>query len=396
MTTPATHPSPDPPRQDPLMRRFSTAQVHARRLDRHALATPLPATALADVPARLGGVHAQVLSAAELGIGLRTAGTTRRDVRTALWDRRTLVKTRGPRFTVHLLATADLPIWTGALSELPVRPLELLTDEQAEQVVTAIADALREAELTTDELTEAVVARTGPWAGEPALAAFGGWWPRWVEAMSLATRRGTLCFGPNRGRLVTYTNPARWLPGFRPADGRTALAEVLRRYLHAYGPATPAHFAQWLAAPKRWAAELFDSLGDELEQVTVAETPAWVLAGDTELPAEPPRGVRLLPYFDAYPVGCFPRAEVFPGPAATRALAGGQAGNFPVLLVDGRVTGVWHQRRSGRRIEVTVESLADLTARQLRELDEQVQRVGEILEGDPRLTLGEVAVGPHA
>ena len=27
--------------------------------------------------------------------------------------------------------------------------------------------------------------------------------------------RGVLCFGPDRGRQVTYTNPHRWLPGFR-------------------------------------------------------------------------------------------------------------------------------------------------------------------------------------
>ncbi|MEN3613090.1 winged helix DNA-binding domain-containing protein [Plantactinospora sp. ZYX-F-223] len=378
------------------MRRLTYEQVRRRRLDRQGLTAPLPAAGPAEVAARLGGVHAQVLSAAELAIGLRTTGTTRLDVRTALWDERSLVKTRGPRFTVHLLATADLPIWTGALSALPARPLDLLTEEQAEQVVVAIAEALRDAELTTDELTEAVVAGTGPWAGEPAMAAFQGWWPRWVEAMSLATRRGAMCFGPNRGRLVTYTNPARWLPGFRPADGRTALAEVLRRYLYAYGPATPAHVAQWLAVPKRWAVELFDSLGGELEEVSMAGSPAWVLAGDTDVPEEPPRGVRLLPYFDAYPVNCFPRAEVFPGPAAARALAGGQAGNYPVLLVDGLVAGVWHQRRSGRRIDVTVESLVELRPRQLRELDEQVQRVGEILAGAPRLTLGEVAVGPHA
>ncbi|GAA3748197.1 winged helix DNA-binding domain-containing protein [Plantactinospora mayteni] len=378
------------------MRRLSFAQVCARRLERQGLAGPLPGTGLADVAARLGGVHAQVLSAAELAIGLRTTRATRLDVRVALWGERSLVKTRGPRFTVHLLATADLPMWTGALSALPVRPLELLTGEQAEQVIAAIAEALRDDELTTDELTEAVVARTGPWAGEPAMAAFQGWWPRWVEALSLATARGAMCFGPNRGRLVTYTNPARWLPGFRPTDGRTALAEVLRRYLYAYGPATPAHFAQWLAVPKGWATKLFDSLAGELEQVSMAGSPAWVLAGDTDAPDEPPRGVRLLPYFDAYPVNCFPRAEVFPGPAAARALAGGQAGNYPVLLVDGLVAGVWHQRRSGRRIDVTVESLVDLSARQLGELDEQVQRVGEILEGAPRLTLGEVAVGPHA
>ena len=65
------------------------------------------------------GAHAQVLSAAELSIGLRLDGADRDDVQRALWQHRTLVKTRGPRGTVHLLPTDDLPMWTGALAAVP-------------------------------------------------------------------------------------------------------------------------------------------------------------------------------------------------------------------------------------------------------------------------------------
>src|SRR5260370_41351212 len=126
-----------------------------------------------------------------------------------------------------------------------------LTPEQPEAVVEAIAVALAAAELSIDELSDAVIADTGPWAGDLVMPAFGGMWPRWRMALTTAAERGVLCFGPNRGRKVTYTNPRRWLPGFRPADGPAALAEVVRRYLYAYGPATPQQFAQWLAAPPR-------------------------------------------------------------------------------------------------------------------------------------------------
>uniref|UniRef100_UPI00403FFA72 DNA glycosylase AlkZ-like family protein n=1 Tax=Streptomyces sp. DG1A-41 TaxID=3125779 RepID=UPI00403FFA72 len=79
-------------------------------------------------------------------------------------------------------------------------------------------------------------------------------------------------------------------------------------------------------------------------------------AGDTEFPDGPVRGVRLLPYFDAYIIAAQPRERLFPRAAFERALAGGQAGNYPVLLVDGVVAGVWHQRRQGRRTTVTVQA----------------------------------------
>ena len=87
------------------------AALLSRRLDRHFLTEP--ATSAADVAAAICGVHAQILSAAELSIGQRLAGAGRDDVRTALWETRELVKTFGPRGTVHLLPTRDLPRWTG-------------------------------------------------------------------------------------------------------------------------------------------------------------------------------------------------------------------------------------------------------------------------------------------
>jgi hypothetical protein len=381
--------------------RLSWAQVCARRLQRHALSAPAREAGPADVAAAICGAHAQVLSAAELSIGLRLDRATRSDVRAALWAERSLVKTRGPRGTVHLLAARDLPMWTGALSALPPSPSPFpedvrLTRQQTDQVVEAIADALLDAELTVEELTEAIVERTGLWAGDLVMEAFQGKWPRWRQAEKEAANRGALCFGPNRERKVTYTSPRRWLPGFQPAEGAAALSELLARYLHAYGPATPAQFAQWLAVPPRWATELFDSLAARLQQVEVDGNPAWVVAGDTAAPSTPPRGVRLLPYFDAFAVGCHPRELLYPGRAGQRAMAGGQSGNYPVLLIDGTVAGVWHLRRSGRRLDITVEPLDPLSSRQRGQLDEQVQRVAVVLEGTPRLTIGPVTVGAHA
>jgi hypothetical protein len=373
--------------------------VSARRLRRSGLLTALDDPA--DVVAALCGAHAQVMSAAELSIGLRLDGATRADVRDALWVDRTLIKTRGPRGTVHVLPARDLPMWTGALSALPPSRLltakdSVLTPEQAEQVVEGVAAVLDGEELTTEELSEALADKIGSWAADPVMEGFQQKWPRWVQAMDLTAYRGALCFGPNRGRKVTYTSPRRWLPGFEPADAHTALSGLVRAYLHSFGPSTPQHFAKWLATPKRWATEVFDSLADELEEVEFAGERAWVVAGDTDVPASAPRGVRLLPYFDSYTIACQPRELLFPGAAAQRALAGGQAGNFPLLLIDGVVAGVWHQRRSGKKLHITVEPIGTLKAAHRRALDEEVARVGHILEGKPELTIGTITVGAHA
>jgi hypothetical protein len=376
--------------------------VTARRLARHALIEPATDVGAADIASVMCGAHAQIMTAAELSIGRRISGATRTDVQRALWEERTLVKTFGPRGTVHLLAAADLPMWTGALSALsssvPMHPNPVgFTAEEADVVIAAIGDSLAEAELTIDEMTEAISERAGAWAVEATMDAFQEKWPRWRQLTSTAAHQGVLCFGPNRGRNVTYTNPHRWLAGFRPDPGRRALHALVKRYLYAYGPATPQQFARWLAIPPRPALELFQELADELDYVEFEGEPAWTIAGDAAVPEQQPQGIRLLPYFDAFVVGSQPRERLYPGSARTRALTpSGQAGNYPVMLVDGVVGGVWHQRRSGARIEITVEPLLTLTATQRRQLDHEVELVGAVMEATPTLTVGKVTVGAHA
>src|SRR5262249_46697512 len=255
------------------------------RRARPARAEPAPGLGPAGIAGVLCGAHAQVLSAAELSIGRRIAGATRSDVQRALWQERTLVKTFGPRGTIHLLAAADLPMWTGALqavpSPVPTHPDGVrFTPGQAGKGIAAIGAALADAELTVDQLTEAIADLAGPWAAEQTMEAFGGKWPRWRQLTSTAAHRGMLCFGPDRDRKVTYTNPRRWLPGFRPADGDAALRTLLTRYLYAYGPATPQHFAKWLGGPPRYAAALFAGMGGGLGAVELDGRPGWALAGD--------------------------------------------------------------------------------------------------------------------
>ena len=378
------------------------SHVTARRIVRQGLDAPSKATRPEDIVRTLCGAHAQVLSAAFWSIGLRSTSLTAPEIKDALWIEHSLVKTFGPRGTVHLLAAQDLPLWAGALSALPpshnghtkeVR----LTPEQTDEVVKAIDGVLFNTELTIDELSEAVITATGPWAGERVMPAFNDMWPRWRMALAQAGFRGALCFGPNRGSKVTYTNPRRFLPGFAPAEGRGSLAWLVKSYLYAYGPATPQHFAQWLNAPRSWAKDLFDSLSAELEPVEVNGSLAWVVAGDAAFLSNTVQSVRLLPYFDAYTVGSQPRELLFPGRAAQRALTpSGQAGNYPVLLINGTVAGVWHQRRSGRWLDITVEPFDPLTAKERSDLDGQVERLGAFLNAQPRLTLGTVIAGAHA
>src|SRR5438067_2010608 len=90
-------------------------EVLTWRMGRHHLLAPAPRDRLVGVVGALCGIHAQVMASAELSLGLRVAGATRRDVAAALWEERRLVKTYGIRGTVHLFPADELPLWMAAL-----------------------------------------------------------------------------------------------------------------------------------------------------------------------------------------------------------------------------------------------------------------------------------------
>jgi hypothetical protein len=322
------------------------------------------------------------------------------DVRSALVEDHTIIKTFGARGTVHLLPASELGCWAAALRALPAQrsPFSAevaISAKQRDAIVEAVGEALEHEDLTLEELDAAVVDRVGGWAGEKVMPAFQTMWPRWRQAISDAGFRGALCYGPSRAKTTTYASPARLGADLTPPIG-DPISWLLHRYLHAFGPATPEYFAKWLAVTGGWAEEVFRDRAKELAEVDVDGTTAWVSADDTDFVSATSRGIRLLPYFDAYSVGSHPRAEVFPGRASERALARGQAGNYPVLLIAGRAAGVWHLRNSGKRAHVTVEPLKPLSARRTRALEQEVERLGEIVGRAPTLTIGPIGVGPHA
>ena len=92
------------------MREVTTAQVTARRLARSHLLAPAPRTRLVDVVRDVGLIQAQVLSAAEVGVGIRGRGITAEHVRRELYESRSLIKTWSLRGTLHLVPADEAPL----------------------------------------------------------------------------------------------------------------------------------------------------------------------------------------------------------------------------------------------------------------------------------------------
>ncbi len=363
--------------------------VRARRLARHRLAKPAPRTRLVEVVREVGGIHAQVLSAAELALSARVRGLTQGHVRHSLWEARTLVKTWTLRGTLHLHPADELGLWLAARRAVvgdwyfanEVRPKE------AKQILAALADALDGRCLTREELVEAVSPRVSGWAREHVGSG-------WGTVLGPAALNGVLVHGPPQGTRVTFVRPDQWFGEQREWEPQAALAEILRRYLGAFGPATHTDFTQWVAGSHFKAKEgraLLDSIADELTEVDLEGKRAWLLAGDPKR-ARAPEGVRLIPEYDAYVMGFRERDHLFPPEAVARTKAHGKGrlegpGALSWLLVDGAVSGTWSRKRTAKGIEVRVEPFGKLTKAGLDGVRAEAERIGAFFGLESRLTV---------
>lgn len=383
------------------MLRLSWDQVRAWRLERHHLASGAQARDIPTAVSAVGQIQAQILSAAEFAIGARVSGCTRDAVRQALWQDRSLIKTYGVRGTLHILAAGELAQWNASMrtrrywEEPAWREGFGLTPRTEEELFAAIDDALSGECLTREELAGAVTSRIGPGFAERLNST-------WGELLRPAAYLGLLCFGPNRGSKVTFVRPVDWI-GKQPAlDPGEALAEAVRRYLRAYGPATVRDLRRWFGASPDQARTLLGLVRDELAEVSVEGRRAWVLAADGAGHAWPEpdpfaRGpsVRLLGQYEAYILGCGPKEQVLPDSSRPRIFAVGRgryegAAANQVMLVDGLVAGMWERRDRAAAIEVLVECLTDLDRPHQRALAAEVDRVAMFYGTDATLSFGQV------
>src|SRR2546421_2146466 len=98
------------------MRALRWHQVHTWLLSQHGLSPRLNSQDVVGAVRRTAGIQAQVMSAAELALCTRVEGLSAQEIKSAILQDRTLVKTWAMRATLHLLATSDLPLYAAALN----------------------------------------------------------------------------------------------------------------------------------------------------------------------------------------------------------------------------------------------------------------------------------------
>ena len=224
--------------------------------------------------------------------------------------------TLGPRFNVFVVAACDRAVFS-----LGTLPDDAKGRRRAEDLAARLNAILGGARMTYAEAGHAL-----------------GVHP---NSLRYAAATGTVLIRWEGARLPTV-----WTVPPPDADPRDARLELARRYLHIYGPATPAAFGRWAGIGPRHGVAAFEALRRSLTPVRTPAGDAWILTPDEAAFRGAPWPVapaRLLPRGDAYLLlhGA-DRDFLVPDAGRRRALwtprvwPGG-------LLVEGEIAGTWRR-----------------------------------------------------
>jgi hypothetical protein len=307
---------------------------------------------------RLVGLQAQWPPSPYLGVWTRTTSFRRETLEREL-VRGTIVKANVMRQTLHLVTVPDYGLIRAAMSETNF-PWE---SELAKKLAPSVRAFATPGPVTSND-AHAYLEREH---GLTGISLRRSWQAARQQAHIVHHHETALWQAQPRGRFMAIPEPKAHVPV-------EARAELIRRYLAAFGPSSLRDIGAWsmMHVPELKASlELLEPLrrfrdeqGRELFDVPRGPLP------DPDTPAP----VRFLPKWDNVLLAWADRTRVLPEPYRKKVIRmnGDVAQTF---LVDGFVAGTW-AAEAGR---VTIEPFAKVSRVTQRELKEEQQRLEAFL-----------------
>jgi hypothetical protein len=344
----------------------------ARRLLGQQIVRPRFRT-VADLVGWMGAVQAQDYPGSLWGIGLRLPGATAADVEDALATR-AIVRTWPMRGTLHYVAARDVRWMLRLLAPRVVarsagRYRQLGLDEAAfTRSRKALVRALEGGRRLARHEAYAVIERAG-------VSAAG---QRGVHILGHLAQQGVLCLGPRQGKQPTFVLLEEWVPAAPDTPRDQALGALAARYFASHGPATVPDFAWWSGLPVREAQAGIDAAGPKLRPDTGEGRGWWSSA---PMPAGRTRGpvAALLPPWDEYLVAYKDRADAFGHRRRRPDAAPSDPIGRSLILIDGRVRGVWTRTLEKSALRVQLDFWTPVTAVERRAVDAAAARYGRFL-----------------
>jgi hypothetical protein len=337
---------------------MTTFDVAGQRLLNQSVAPRAMATP-AEVVNRLGAVQAQDYASGLWAVGLRLKAATQQTIEQAISNKE-IVRTWPMRGTLHLVTAVDIR-WLLALLTPRVlagaagRHKQLELDEAAfTRAESLFISALQGNRQLTRQEMMAVLEQGGiTSSGQRGYHIL--WW---------AAQMGLICFGPRQGKQDTFVLLDEWLPDGKRLKREESLAELARRYFSGHGPATMQDFMWWSGLTAVDARNGLEMVEVQLAQEHLDGQTYWFSPS-----LSPPKAVsptaHLLPAFDHYLLGYRDRSAVL-DPAQAAKVVPGKNGVFkPIIVMDGRVVGIWKRMLRKTKVVIRFDPFAPLNPAQM-------------------------------
>jgi hypothetical protein len=351
------------------MRSFSVAERRARLARRHFLAGR--AGSIGPVVADLIGLHTTDPATPYLSLSARVPGFAVADLDADLYEHRTLVKHLAMRRTLWTVRAEDLPlIQSGASDRVADKERRRLaadaqkagiTDDGDAWLDTGCAAVLRHlaehGAASAKELRAALPELAGSYDYAPGKR-WGGQTPLAPRVLTVLSVRSDIVRGPNDGAWTIsrprWTPMAEWLP-VRPGTTTPefARAELVRRWLRTFGPATVTDIKWWFGNTLTWARHALRDL--DAVEVDLDGAPGFALPDDLDVEPEVEPWAALLPGLDVTTMGWFDR-DWYLG-EHRRQVFDSNGNGGPTAWWDGQIVGGWGQDADSR---VQVQLLDDV------------------------------------
>jgi len=249
-----------------------------------------------------------------------------------------------------------------------------ITAKEAEGLNEAAMEALSAGPLTKGELTE----RVKPRVGKKVRATMAQFWNIFRPAFAA----GLICYGPESGKEAVFIRVEQWLPKQREFSETEAQQMLLRRYLRAYGPATLQDFSKWTGLLMKEAKAVWEMLQEELVEISIEDEKAFLLRDDHDQLANGSldgQVLRLLPHFDPYLLAHADKNHLVDSSHYKRVYRN-QGWISPVILLDGKVIGVWSYTRRAKRWALAIEPFQKFSKAVRAKIEEEAASLGNFLE----------------